>query len=124
MKILPLQIRKDERGQLIQNEYPKIFKEIKHFFIADLNPGVTRGNHYHHNKKEWFLVIEGKIKISIKNIKTNKKKIIIANGSDPKLIEINPNTVHSFKNIGKEKATLIAFVNEMFNPQKPDTINC
>ena len=121
MKIIKLKKYSDERGSLVENTKPDIFKEVKHFFVSKSKPGVIRGNHYHLRKAEWFYVIQGECRLVIKDLKTGKKESKLIKGSQNVIIKMEPNKSHAFKNTGKEELILLALVNEVHNQKDPDT---
>lgn len=118
---LPLNKHANERGLLVQNDYPELFEHIKHFMVSYTEPGVIRGNHYHKHKREWFLVIEGTMDLHIMNLETQKREQYTISSSQPELVIMEPNVVHAFCNIGSEKLIFLGLVNETFDESNPDT---
>jgi len=111
-----LEIKQDERGKLIE-----IFKipGTGQIIYSTSKPGVIRGNHYHTRKKERFLVIEGKAKISLR--KNNEIKEYYVSGDTPEIIDMPINWTHNIKNIGQNELKLLIWMDEVFNPDDPDT---
>jgi len=110
-----LEIKKDERGKLIE-----IFKmpDFGQVYYLTVQPGFTRGNHYHERKKEKFCVIEGEAKITLENKET---KEFLVSGNNPEVIDIPEKWIHSVKNIGDKEVKMLAWISEVFNPNDPDT---
>lgn len=121
MEIVKLKRYTDDRGALMENTAPPIFKEAKHFFVSKSKPGVIRGNHYHLRKSEWFYVIQGECRLVIKDMKTGKKEERLVKANQDIAIHMEPNKSHAFKNVGKNELILLALVNEVHNQQDPDT---
>lgn len=113
-----LEIKQDERGKLIE-----IFKipGVGQIFYSTTKPGSIRGNHYHTRKKEYFCVIEGKGKIRLRNRETNKVEEHIVSGDALEIVEMKINWTHNIENIGESEMKLLVWVNEVFNPDDPDT---
>ena len=113
-----LEIKKDERGKLIE-----IFKipGDGQIFYSTTKPGITRGNHYHTRKIERFCVIEGKAKITLRDRKAGEIKEYYISGDEPQIIDMPINWTHNIKNIGETEMKLLIWVNEVFNPDEPDT---
>lgn len=113
-----LEIKQDERGKLIE-----IFKipGVEQIFYSTTKPGVIRGNHYHKRKIEKFCVIEGKAKIKLRNRETNEIEEYIVSGDKPEIVEMKINWTHNIENIGDNEMKLLVWVNEVFNPEDPDT---
>ena len=90
------------------------------FFTA--HPGITRGGHYHHTKNEKFLVIKGNAQFKFKNIDTGERYILNVDGSTPTIIDTIPGWAHDITNIGQEDLVVMLWANEIFDPEKTDTI--
>jgi len=121
MRIARLTKREDKRGWLIENENPVLAQTMRHFFLSFSLPGVVRGQHYHENKREWFLVLKGKAKIVFKDIKSGDLIEKLVSGEKPEIIEVPPKVAHAIQNIGKKEMYLIAFVSETLDRRHPDT---
>jgi len=113
-----LESKKDKRGEFLEFIRLSEYGQISYF---DINPGHTRGDHFHHLKTEKFFITRGKVRISFKNISTKKKFDINLSFRDKKVIETIPGYAHSIKNIGKQIAQVIVWANEELNFKHPDT---
>lgn len=113
-----LEVKQDDRGKLIE-----IFKipGVGQIFYSTTKPRIVRGNHYHTRKTEKFCVIEGKAKIKLRNRETGEVEEYIISGDNPEIVEIKPNWTHNIENIGNNEMKLLAWSNEVFNPDDPDT---
>lgn len=105
----------DERGDLLE-----VFKQPNEgqIFLVNINPGMTRGNHYHTHKIEHFVVVAGEATINLRDNKGTRAEIV--NGLTPRTIVITPPTVHNIV-AGPEGAILLVWCNEHFNKEDPDT---
>lgn len=121
MEVVELKKYSDERGSLVENTFPDIFKETKHFFVSKSKPGVIRGNHYHFRKSEWFYVIQGECELVVEDLKTRKRESRIVKASENIIIHMEPGKSHAFKNTGKEELILLALINEVHKQEDPDT---
>ena len=110
----------DERG--IFAEVLKT-KDSGQFSFFTVEPGVTRGGHYHHSKTEKFLVISGEARFGFRNIITNETHEIFASEKKLEIIETVPGWSHNIVNTGKEKMVVMLWANEMFDHHKSDTIS-
>ncbi|MBI5449592.1 WxcM-like domain-containing protein [Candidatus Gottesmanbacteria bacterium] len=117
----PLKVRRDERGWLVQNEYPFLSRAMKHFFVSYSKKGVVRGQHFHTKKQEWFLIIKGKAKISFEDLKTHEREEVVVSGDKPTMVAVPAGVAHKLENIGQGEMFLLAFVNEPLDQAKPDT---
>ncbi len=113
-----LEIKSDERGDLVE-----VFKipGVGQFFYSTSKPGVIRGNHYHARKKEFFCVIEGEAKIRLRDRTTGRVDEHIVTGAEPEIVEMKINWTHNIQNISSGEMKLLVWVNEVFNPDDPDT---
>lgn len=84
-------------------------------------PSITKGNHWHHTKNEKFLVVSGEGLIRFRRL--DSKDIIEYQVSGEKLqvVDIPTGYTHSIVNIGETDLVTVMWVNECFDPVKPDT---
>jgi len=113
-----LEKKADERGSLA--EFVKS-PQAGQVFVSRTNPGVTRGNHYHHSKTEKFLVVEGRALIRLQHMVTGEIVEHEISGSEYRVVDIPPGYTHSLQNIGDDEMVVLLWANEMFDPSAPDT---
>ncbi len=113
-----LEIKTDQRGNLVE-----VFKVpgTGQMFYSTSKPGVVRGNHYHTRKIERFCVIEGQGKIRLRNRETGDVREYLVSGAAPEVIDMPINWTHNVQNVGEGEMTLLVWVNEVFDPNDPDT---
>lgn len=99
-------IRTPERGQISIN----ISKS-----------GVTKGNHWHHTKNEKFLVVSGEGLIRFRKLESDEIIEYRVSGEKLQVVDIPVGYTHSIVNIGESDLITIIWVNECFDPVKPDT---
>lgn len=90
------------------------------FFTA--HPGIRRGGHYHHSKTEKFLVLQGKARFGFRHVLTRETFTIETTGDVPTVVETVPGWSHDITNVGDEIMIVMLWANELFDPQRPDTI--
>jgi len=114
-----LQMNLDERGSfteiLKQSGFGQVSVNITH-------PGIEKGHHYHHHKHEKYLVVSGTATIELRDYFTDEKFSFHVSEDKLEIIDILPGYVHSIKNTGNKDLVTIMWVNELFDPEKPDTI--
>ena len=108
----------DERGAFVELLRTN---ECGQFSISYSNPGIVRGNHYHHTKMERFMVIKGKAKISFSSIISDDKFSFIVDDREIKIITIPVGYTHNIENIGDDEMILAIWCNELFDKEHPDT---
>lgn len=110
----------DERGTFVEMLKTKDSGQFS-FFTA--HPGITRGGHYHHTKTEKFLVINGKASFKFRHITTGESYELIVTGEDSRIVETAPGWSHDVTNIGDNELVVMLWANEIFDREKPDTVN-
>ena len=108
----------DERGSINGLVNFGNWKEIN---IISSDAGTIRGNHYHKDIDELFLVLEGKIRINLQKVLNNKvldneMKTFIVSEGDVFLIKKNVN--HIFETI--ENSKWINVLSQKVNKDTPD----
>ena len=105
----------DERGNLVvfmkNGELKKKYKEFGQiYFVTFKKDNVVRGNHYHKHWREWFGIVTGKVKVVLKDVKTDEvvKLVLNSKANEYARLEIGPYVAHAFKNISK-KASLLNY---------------
>ena len=84
-------------------------------------PGITKGNHWHHTKNEKFLVVSGTGVIRFRKIDSDEIIEYNVSGDKLQVVDIPTGYTHSIVNIGDTDMVTVMWVNEAFNPEKPDT---
>ncbi|MGH2317012.1 capsular polysaccharide biosynthesis protein CapF [Planococcus sp. SE5232] len=84
-------------------------------------PGITKGNHWHHTKNEKFLVVSGNGLIRFRNIDSEEIIEYYVNGDKLQAVDIPTGYTHSIVNVGETDLVTVMWVNESFDPEKPDT---
>ncbi len=119
-----LDVKSDERGWLAEILRKENLQEEKGFgqiFVTVAKPGVTKGNHYHKRKHEWFCVIRGKGKLLLKDVTSDECQEVLMGDENMVAVKIPPNVTHAIQNIGDNMLYLLIYIDEPFNQQDPDT---
>jgi UDP-2-acetamido-2,6-beta-L-arabino-hexul-4-ose reductase len=85
-------------------------------------PGITKGNHWHQTKNEKFLVVSGEGLIRFRKIDSDEIFEYQVKGDMLQVVDIPTGYTHSIVNVGETDLVTVMWVNESFNPDKPDTI--
>jgi len=113
-----LDIKADPRGSLA--EFLKA-PPSGQLFVSRTNPGITRGNHFHHTKTEKFLIVQGEGIIRLKHIMTGEITAFHIRGEEYRVVDIPAGYTHSIENVGAGEMVTLFWSCELFNPEKPDT---
>jgi UDP-2-acetamido-2,6-beta-L-arabino-hexul-4-ose reductase len=113
-----LKINTDGRGSFVETIKLNSGGQIS---FSTTKPGVTRGNHFHIRKAERFAVINGKARIQLRRIGTDKIINFELDGTVPAFVDMPVWYTHNITNIGSEDLYTIFWISEFFNPGDPDT---
>ena len=110
---------KDDRGSITGLVDFGQWEELN---IIESEAGIKRGNHYHKNTEELFVILDGKIKISLQSVNDNKLEGEIieyeVKQGDVFIIEVNTN--HVFEIL--EKSRWINMLSIKTDMNSPDII--
>ncbi|MFB6649001.1 capsular polysaccharide biosynthesis protein CapF [Bacillus toyonensis] len=84
-------------------------------------PGITKGNHWHHTKNEKFLVVSGEGLIRFRKIDSDEIIEYRVSGEKLQVVDIPIGYTHSIVNVGENDLVTVMWVNECFDPGRPDT---
>jgi len=125
IKMKQLQRRPDERGsftEIIREDWEDILSEK--FLQANLSityPGIIRAWHRHNRGQiDYFVVLNGVIKICVYDDETRELSEIISTGLNPQIVRVPGKYWHGFKALGTEQAWLLYFVNKLYDYANPD----
>ena len=119
--VISLKQNKDYRGS-----FTELIKTVNggQFSVNVSNPGVTKGQHFHNSKWEFFIVVKGTALIQERNLLNNELYEFEVNGDEPKAVHMLPGYTHNIINQSKsEELITLMWANEQFNPDKPDTFH-
>ena len=93
--------------------------EFGQLSILRVNPGCTRGGHYHLRKAEWFCCVYGRGELELIDIETGKKQTHILSRE---FIKVLPGFSHTVinRNLYVDLEVLI-IISEIYNSEDPDT---
>jgi len=114
----PLKMNVDERGSFTEflksNDRGQVSVNIS-------KPGITKGQHWHHTKNEKFLVVSGKGVIRFRKIDEEKVHEYFVSGEKLEVVDIPVGYTHNIENQGETDMVTVMWVNEVFDPERPDT---
>lgn len=114
----PLTMNVDERGSF--TEFLKS-PDRGQVSINISKPGITKGQHWHHTKNEKFLVVSGKGVIRFRKIDEEKVYEYFVSGDKLEVVDIPVGYTHNIENLGETDMVTVMWVNEVFDPEHPDT---
>ncbi|MDO5687281.1 MAG: capsular polysaccharide biosynthesis protein CapF [Neisseria sp.] len=85
-------------------------------------PGITKGQHWHNSKWEFFMVVSGKGLIQERKMGTNEIMEFEVSGENIQAVHMLPGYTHSIINLSDtQDLVTVMWANESFNPNRPDT---
>ena len=87
-------------------------------------PGITKGEHWHHSKFEYFTVVSGHGLIQLRNEADPNAEILNYEVSGDKIqsVIMLPGYTHNIINLSEtQDLVTVMYCNEIFNPKRPDT---
>lgn len=115
----PLKMNIDERGS-----FTELLKTEKcgQFSVNISKPGITKGQHWHNSKWEFFIVVSGHALIQERKIGTDEIIEFKVSGEKIEAVHMLPGYTHNIINLSEtEDLITLMWANESFDPNKPDT---
>lgn len=84
-------------------------------------PGISRGDHFHFDKIERFVVVDGEATISLRRVLTDEVVRFEVSGDSPVVIDMPPLVTHNIVNHSDRVITTMFWAGDHFDPQNPDT---
>ena len=85
-------------------------------------PGITKGQHWHHTKWEFFIVVAGHGLIQQRKIGTDEVLSFEVSGDKIQVVHMLPGYTHNIINLSEtENLVTVMWANEQFDPTHPDT---
>lgn len=114
-----LKMNVDNRGS-----FTELLKTEKcgQFSVNISNPGITKGQHWHNTKWEFFIVVAGKGLIQQRIIGSDEVLNFYVSGEKIEAVHMLPGYTHNIINLSEtENLVTVMWANESFDPNKPDT---
>lgn len=114
-----LRMNCDERGS-----FTELLKTVDHgqFSVNISKPGVTKGQHWHNSKWEFFIVISGHGLIQERKIGTDEVIEFDVSGEKIEAVHMLPGYTHNIINLSDtENLITLMWANEIFDSNHPDT---
>ncbi len=85
-------------------------------------PGITKGEHWHNTKWEFFVVVSGKGLIQQRRVGSDEVLNFEVSGDKIEAVHMLPGYTHNIINLSDtEDLVTVMWANEAFDPSKPDT---
>ena len=115
----PLKMNVDDRGS-----FTELLKtaDCGQFSVNISKPGITKGQHWHNTKWEFFIVVSGRALIEERRIGSDDVLRFEVSGDKIEAVHMLPGYTHNIINLSEtDDLVTLMWANERFNPEKPDT---
>lgn len=115
----PLKMNCDDRGS-----FTELLKTEKcgQFSVNISKPGITKGQHWHHTKWEFFIVVSGHGLIQMRKIGSDEVLNFEVSGEKIEAVHMLPGYTHNIINLSDtENLVTVMWANEQFDSKHPDT---
>ncbi len=115
----PLKMNVDDRGS-----FTELLKTADHgqFSVNISKPGITKGQHWHNTKWEFFIVVSGEALIQQRRIGSDEVLEFRVSGDKIEAVHMLPGYTHNIINLSDTSDLVtVMWANEQFDPAKPDT---
>ncbi len=115
----PLKMNVDTRGS-----FTELLKTTNcgQFSVNISKPGITKGQHWHHSKWEFFMVVSGQGLIQQRKIGSDEVLNFEVSGEKIEAVHMLPGYTHNIINLSEtENLVTLMWANEQFDPEHPDT---
>ena len=117
--IFDLKMNCDDRGS-----FTELLKTAScgQFSVNISKPGITKGQHWHNSKWEFFIVVSGHGLIQERKIGTDEVIEFEVSGEKIQAVHMLPGYTHNIINLSEtENLVTVMWANEQFDPNHPDT---
>ena len=115
----PLKMNVDERGSFTELVKTENCGQVS---INISKAGITKGQHWHNSKWEFFIVVKGHGLIQERKIGTDEIIEFEVTGDNIQAVHMLPGYTHNIINLSKtEELVTVMWANEQFDKDKPDT---
>lgn len=115
----PLKMNIDDRGSFTELLKSKNVGQVS---INISKPGITKGQHWHNSKWEFFIVVAGHGLIQERKIGTDEVIEFEVSGDKIEAVHMLPGYTHNIINLSQtENLVTVMWANEEFDANKPDT---
>ena len=115
----PLKMNADDRGSFTELLKTASCGQVS---VNITKPGITKGQHWHNSKWEFFIVIAGHGLIQERKIGSEEIMEFEVDGDHIQAVRMLPGYTHNIINLSQtENLVTIMWANECFDPNHPDT---
>ena len=115
----PLKMNVDDRGSFTELVHTLNCGQVS---INISKPGITKGQHWHNTKWEFFIVVAGHGLIQERKLGSDEVIEFEVSGENIQCVHMLPGYTHNIINLSdSENLVTVMYCNEVFDPCRPDT---
>lgn len=115
----PLKMNVDDRGSFTEMLRSEKCGQVS---VNISKPGVTKGQHWHNTKWEFFIVVSGHGLIQQRKVGTDEVIEFEVSGENIHAVHMLPGYTHNIINLSDtDNLVTVMWANEIFDPNRPDT---
>ena len=115
----PLKMNRDDRGSFTELLRTADCGQVS---VNISGPGITKGQHWHNTKWEFFMVVAGRALIQQRRVDSDEVLEFEVSGDNIKAVHMLPGYTHNIINLSDtENLVTVMWANESFDPAHPDT---
>lgn len=115
----PLKMNRDDRGSFTELLRTADCGQVS---VNISGPGITKGQHWHNTKWEFFMVVAGRALIQQRRVDSDEVLEFEVSGDNIQAVHMLPGYTHNIINLSDtENLVTVMWANESFDPAHPDT---
>lgn len=115
---MQMKLNSDARGALFESAKSLAGAQT---FLSTTRSGMRRGDHFHTDLVERFLVVSGKATIRVRKVLTDEVHSFQVTGDQPVAIDMPPLHTHHIANDSDDDVVTFFWSHRLFDPANPDT---
>lgn len=122
---VPIDAYTDDRGVLykvLRRTDPLLPRSFGELYVLTTKRGQVRGNHYHRETTEWFVVVRGRMECCLACLDSEDRSRYTLDALNPCLLRVPPGIAHSLTALSEEPAVLLAYADREYDEEAPDVM--
>ncbi len=121
---VPVGVYADDRGWSIMNQFQGVMSGEGQINYSVMYPQVIKAWHRHRVQTDFWLCLNGHLKIGINDEKSGRTWSIVVGEKRPGVLIIPPTFWHGAATVGPDPAGLLYYVTHTYNAAQPDEERC
>jgi dTDP-4-dehydrorhamnose 3,5-epimerase len=117
---LPAAVHVDDRGWSMMNQLQGVLSPEGQINFSLQFPGVIKAWHRHRQQTDFWLCVQGHIKVGVHDQDRNRSWMLVMGEKQPGVLIIPPGLWHGAATVGPVPAGLLYYVTQAYNPAAPD----